>query len=356
MSRPPSSRVRHHADAGKRTDVFIVGNSKSGTSALHAFLDQHPEICMSSPKEPNMFATDFCHDQDVGAFQRKSESEYLSFFDDCTGRTLWGESSACYLYSKEAAQNIHAFNSDAKIIAIFREPVSFLHSYHLQQLQNPVSEGETVKEFEAALQLEERRKRGLDLPKGCLIPELLYYTERVRYAEHLERFYKLFGRDQVLVLIYEDFKRDNEGIYREVLDFLGVSQDYRPSFKAYNKGKKLKSKTAQTFFHRLTHGEGMWARPHSILKALVPTSLRRFVLHLAYETLVFEPKDEISPALRTSLMQSFRPEVERFSVLVGRDLTAEWGYDAVAPRDQERPRSSPTRLPKESAREPVASS
>lgn len=315
--------------SSKKTDFFIAGNSKSGTSALYFFLDQHPDLCMSSPKEPNLFATDFCHDQDVGAFTRKTLDAYHGFFEDPTESNIWGEASACYLYSTEAARNIHAFNPDAKIIVIFREPVDFLHSYHLQQLKNPISEGEVIKDFETALALEERRKRGESIPKGCLIPELLYYSERVRYAEHLARFYAYFPPSQVKVIIYDDFKRDNEAVYAEILDFLGADTTFRPVFRKHNKGKKLKSKTAQRVMHQLSHGEGQWSGVHKLLTTLFPKSMRQFLVQKVFETVVFKPKDKVPPALRSRLMAQYKPDVEQFSALIGRDLVAEWHYDAV---------------------------
>ena len=318
---PPTTDV-----STKRTDFFLVGNSKSGTSALYFFLDQHPEICMSSPKEPNVFATDFCHDEPVGAFTKKSLDEYHSFFDDPEGTLLRGEASACYLYSEAAIRNIYDYNPEAKLIAIFREPVNFLHSYHLQQLKNPISEGEEVKDFETALALESRRKRGEAIPEGCLIPELLYYSERVKYADQLARIYDYFPPDQVQVLIYDDFKRDNEAVYTQLLSFLDVRSDFRPAFRKHNKGQKLQSKTAQTLVHRLSHGRGGWKGLHTLLTTLLPPAVRRFLLRLAFRKVVFTEKDQVSQELRTRLTRTYRPEVERFSAMIGRDMVTEWGY------------------------------
>ena len=315
--------------SGKKTDFFIAGNSKSGTSALYFFLDQHPDLCMSSPKEPNFFATDFCHDEPVGAFTRKTAQAYHGFFDDPEGEKVWGEASACYLYSKEAAANISRYNPHSKLIVIFREPVSFLHSYHLQQLKNPISEGETVKDFEAALALEDERRAGRSIPEGCLIPELLYYSERIKYAEHLARLYRHFPREQVCVLLFEDFKADNEATYARILEFLGVNPKFEPVFRKHNTGQKLKSKTAQRFLHQLSHGVGAWSAPKQVIKSLLPPSVRTFLMRTLFQTVVFGPKPEVSPEVRARLMRQFRPEVERFEELTGLGVLARWGYDRI---------------------------
>ncbi|NBD36369.1 MAG: hypothetical protein GVY30_10300 [Chloroflexi bacterium] len=321
--------------APRTVDFFIAGNSKSGTSALYRFLKVHPQICMSYPKEPNVFATDFCHTSDVGAFKRRTLEQYHSFFSHAEDGQLWGESSACYLYSREAAHQIHQYNPDAQIVAIFREPVDFLYSYHLEMLTNPVSEGEVEKNFERALQLEGDRKAGRSLPRGCLVPELLHYSERVKYAEHLSRFYRYFDRDQVKVFIYEDFKQDNAAIYEELLRFLGVDPSFRPpAFETHNKSLKLKSKRAQQFVDNLSYGRGLFAPFKTAIKTLLPQSIRGWLIRTAYDYAVFKPKPTIDPDLERRLKAKFLSEVKAFGELIGEDMVHKWGYEAVseAPR------------------------
>jgi len=317
--------------ASNLVDFFVAGNSKSGTSALHRFLTTHPHICMSALKEPNVFATDFCHEADVGAFTRKTLKEYHDLFRCSPDARLQGESSACYLYSEEAAKNIHAYNPDARIVAIFREPVDFLFSYHLEMLTNPISEGEVEKDFHRALQLEQERKHGKSVPDGCLVPALLHYSERVKYADHLERFYNYFDRDQVIVFIYEDFKQDNARVYKELLQFLGVDDRFLPpAFNTYNKSRKLRSKWAQHFVHDLSHGEGALSPVRAAIKSITPEPLRRSALQFAYRHLVFKPKPAVDPTLEQQLKSRFLPHVRAFGRLIGRDMVNEWGYEAIA--------------------------
>lgn len=314
----------------KATDFFLIGNSKSGTSALYQFLRQHPSLCLSNPKEPNYFARDFCHDKDVGAFTRKTEAEYLSGFDDPEGSKVWGEASACYLYSRVAARAIHRFNPAAKLVALFREPVDFLFSYHLQMLKNPISEGETIKDFERALAAEPARKAGRRVPDGCLIPALLFYSERVKYAEQLERFLKYFPPSQIAVFIYEDFREDNDKIYRNILDFIGVDAGFSLStYRTHNESEKVRFKTAQRLTDDFSHGRGWYAPLHALTKALLPSRARSFLVQLAYRKVAFAPKPRIDPALKIRLQQRFKPHVERFSELIDRDMVAAWGYDRI---------------------------
>jgi len=311
-------------------DFFIAGNSKSGTTALYRFLARHPRIHMSDPKEPNFFATDFLHEKDIGAFKRRTREEYQQCFVSGRKEQVWGEASACYLYSKDAAANIYAANPEAKIVVLFREPVSFLYSYHLQMLQNPVSEGETVKDFASALALEPERKEGRSLPNGCLVPELLYYSERINYTEQLRRFTELFGSDQLRVYLYEDFKADNEAVYHDILGFLGLTPvNSRPGFEHHNRSVKVKLKSAQNFAYNMSHGHGWYAPLHAAIKSIVPRPIRRFLIRSIYQTLAFKPKPELSDEVRQELKYRFKPQVERFSQMLEKDLVTRWGYDHV---------------------------
>ncbi len=315
---------------GKHTpnkpSFFIVGNSKSGTTALYAFLSPHPGIFMSRPKEPNYFAKDFCQGVTVGAFREKTEQKYLAYFAGTEPHKICGEASACYLYSKVAAEEIFKFNPSAKIIILLREPVSFLHSYHMQLLKNPTEDGENVKDFEAALNLEEDRKAGRNIPEGCLVPPLLFYSERIKYAEQVERYLRLFGRENVKVFIYEDFKKNNASIYKEVLDFLGLQPEVMPDFQSYNRGAMLRSKTLQNWFGKLTHGKGWMGPIKNLITSLLPKSLRRTLTRMMYRRVIFRPKPELDPALTLRLKRAFKPEVEKLSRLLDRDLSALWGY------------------------------
>jgi len=70
--------------------------------------------------------------------------------------------------------------------------------------------------------LEQRRRHGESIPRGCEAPDRLLYSEHVRYVEQLRRFHAVFARERVLPLIYEDFRGDNAATVGKVLRFLDV--------------------------------------------------------------------------------------------------------------------------------------
>src|SRR6266851_1666101 len=85
--------------------------------------------------------------------------------------------TALYLWSQSAARRIAQARPDARIIAILREPASFLRSLHLQFLQTYV---ETESDLRKAIGLEEARREGRNIPRYTYWPQALLYSEHVR--------------------------------------------------------------------------------------------------------------------------------------------------------------------------------
>ena len=308
-----------------RPSFFIVGHSKSGTSALSAFLHQHPELFVCKPEEPNYFCPSWCRAPGPpSAFHPRTEAEYLALFDAAGPGRQCGEASAAYLYSPESAQLIARFAPAARILMIFREPVDFLRSYHLQLLKNVPAEGETERDLGRAIGLEAERRAGRSLPAGCLIPEMLFYaSERLRYEEHFDRYAARFPTAQILPLLYEDFRADNPGTVRRVFEFLGVDPDFEPRFEDHNTGgAALRSRRLQALMRAATHGGGAAGRA----RRLLPRGLRRRAAEIAYERVVFEPGAAVEPRLAAELRERARPHVEALGTRLGRDLPARWGY------------------------------
>src|SRR5579871_465436 len=220
MSAPASSARGVPAPPARIPDFFIVGHAKSGTTALYEMLREHPQIFLPASKEPWFFAEEL-HERTPPRPEGtpRTLEEYTAWFEDAEPSQRVGEASVFYLWSQTAAAAIAAVQPDAKIVAILREPAEFLRSLHLQLIETYV---ETEHDFARALALEEERRHGRRVPRHTYWPKTLLYSEHVRYAEQLRRYHEQFGRDRVLVLVYEDFQSDNEATVRRVQRFLGV--------------------------------------------------------------------------------------------------------------------------------------
>jgi hypothetical protein len=302
-------------------DFAIVGQAKSGTTALAQFLGQHPQICMSFPKEPVYFATDLMQESDAfyGSrkyFEFRTEQEYAALFAHCRPDQLRGDASTPYLLSKVAASNIRAVNPDVKIIIMFREPVSFMHSLHTEYLNETI---EDEPDFARALEKESLRRAGECIPARVRCPSYLFYRERARYSSQLARYYAELPRENLLVMTMEEFRQDNERHYRDTLGLLGVDPNYVPSFGVVHPSRAARSRWLNQVLNTP-------AFKRVLFKALGPRRYTAVSKGVAGLILKEQPRPELSPVLEGELRDEFRAEVERVSELVGRDLRPVWGY------------------------------
>ena len=308
-----------------KPNLFIVGQMKSGTTALHGFLQQHPEVFMSSFKEPHFFCSDFHLESDRHHGRRlffnfRQKDSYLKLFAKAKTEKIVGEATANYLYSRVAAEKIHNFNPDAKIIILLREPAQYLYSLHSHYAKFTE---ENEPDFVAALALEAERKQGKHASPRVMSPSFLFYSDRVKYYEQVKRYYDRFAAEQIKVIIYEKFRADNEGVYREILEFLGVDPSFTPNFEAINVNKEVKFPAINNFINR--------PLIKAISKNLISQEFNEFVRDNIVEKLLWHsaPKEKISEAIKLDLMQKYQPEVAKISELIGVDLEAVWGYDAL---------------------------
>ena len=95
------------------------------------------------------------------------------------------------------------------IIVVLREPASLLRSLHLQWVKSYM---ETETDLRRALALESAGRSGREIPRYTYWPQALLYSEHVRYVEQLRRYDRVFPPEQILTLIYDDFRNDNEAV------------------------------------------------------------------------------------------------------------------------------------------------
>jgi hypothetical protein len=321
VARAPKKRV---------PDFFIVGNPKSGTTALYEMLRGHPQIYMPDLKEPWFFASDMRprFQPPRSAPVLETLDEYLSLFDAAGPEQRIGEASSSYLLSHTAAGRIAELQPDARIIALLREPTSFLRSLHLQLLRTHV---EAKKDLGQAIALEAARREGRKIPRHSHRPQLLLYSNHVRYVEQLRRYHAAFPAEQVLVLIYDDFRRDNEATVRRVRRFLEVDEGSPVDVTEANPTvKRMRSQQLDELVNVVSVGRGPVSRSVKAgVKALTSSKLRSGALRATQRHVLNgrpRPPDE---ALMLELRRRFKGEVVALSEYLDRDLVTLWGYDSI---------------------------
>jgi Sulfotransferase domain len=308
-------------------DFFIVGHPKSGTTALWDMLKGHPQIYASAVKEPYFLADEL---RPPAATPRSfgwtpgTLEEYLSLFAGASPQQRAGEASAPYLWSRTAAGRIAELQPAARIIAILREPASFLHSLHLQFVQIYI---EPEKDMRRAIALEDARREGKNLPENRFWgPHGTLYSEYVRYVEQLRRYRELFGAERMLVLIYEDFRADNEATVRQVLRFLEIDDTLPVETIEANPSVGFRAPRLNEHVRSLYLGDGSVA---GALKAAVKALSTQRVRHAALGALgrrQAEPAPAPDAELMAELRERFRGEVQALGEYLDRDMIGFWGY------------------------------
>ena len=277
-------------------NFFIVGAAKAGTTSMHRYLAQHPDVFMSPVKEPTFFASD------LGLITPwQTEQSYLSLFADADGRAVRGESSPAYLLSSEAARRIREVSPDARILILLRNPVDAAHAVFREARKFAL---EPCRRFATALAASDDGRPDLvGRPGGTW----LRYREVVRYADQVERYLRAFPRDQVLVLLYDELAGNPASVYRRVLEFAGVDPSFQARLDRSNPGFDVRSQLVQRWLMAGADRErarGSTTRPG------------RFVARLNRRSVV-----AADPATRTRLLADLRPDIERLAELIDRDLS-----------------------------------
>jgi hypothetical protein len=309
-------------------DFFIVGQPKSGTTALYEILRRHPQIYMPERKEPVYLASDLHAGLWATVRTRpRTLEEYLALFASARPEQRVGEASTVYLWSRTAAENIAQLQPAARVIAILREPASFLRSLHLQLLQNHI---ETEKELGAAIALEQSRREGSGFPRNCPFPQALLYSERVQYVEQLRRYHAELAPEQVLVLLYDDFRKDNEATVRKILNFLEVRDDLPIELLEANPTVRVRSKQLEDLVRVAPVAGGSVTTAVKVaVKALTSQRMRHGALRIARRRLLYSEPPPQDDALMLELRRRFKGEVVALSEYLGRDLVSLWGYGSI---------------------------
>ncbi len=312
------------APQAKVPDFFIVGHPKCGTTALYEMLRCHPAIHMPV-KEPWFFVAE--RTRATPGRPSATFEDYVSLFAAAEPGQRVGEATPSYLRSLTAAGRIADVQPDARIIAVLREPARFLRSFHLQAVE---AHNETETNLSKALALEESRREGQAIPNDAIRPEDLLYSDHVRYVEQLRCYYAAFPSEQVLVLIYEDFRRDNEASVRQVLRFLEVDDSCPVEQVEANPTIRLRSRKIDELTESVAHGRGTTSRAaKAAIKALTSVQLRRDALRLVKRRVAWGDPHPPDEELMLELRRRFKGEVVALSDYLGRDLVKFWGYDVI---------------------------
>lgn len=293
-----------------RPSFFVVGAPKCGTSSLTDYLQQHPQIFLPDFKDAPFFGSDLEHR--LGPCEG-TVADYLQRFTAAPTDAVVGESCVWYLFSRRAAEEIRQFQPDARIIAIFRDPIEALSSLHSHLL---FMTDEDIGELPDALVAEEARTHGRRIPKNNRFRQGLYYREVVRYSEQLERYVKEFGSDKVFALTLDDLRARPNETMREIFDFVGVDpRVIVDTSRVVNANKHVRSNRMQNILQNPP------AKLEAIFKRVVPDGLHGKLLPAINKLNVgYQDRPRLNPEFEGRLRADLAPGVKDLERLLGRDL------------------------------------
>ena len=293
-----------------KPNFFIVGAPKCGTTSLSAYLREHPNVFMCTPKEPHYFATDLPNYRVVD-----KEDKYLELYNAVTDdHYAVGEASATYLYSKNAISNIKQFNVDAKIIVMLRNPVELVYSMHSSLI---FSRDEDELEFARAWELIGQRKKGIGIPEQCRDQKILYYDEIAKLGNQYERVTSMFPPEQTFVIFSEDFFQNTGTVYKKVLKFLNVPDDNRSEFPKINKNRQHKLGWLANFTQRPPKSIANMANKLKTMMGLRRLGVLRTLRKMNATELTRQP---LPRSVKEKIIKNYYSDVIKLSNLTGRDL------------------------------------
>ncbi len=276
-------------------NFFIVGAPRAGTTTLYEFLSKTEGVYMSQHKEPHYFTRSVASSDLYQAIQDKKK--YLDLFKKVKDEKAVGEGSTSYLWDPKAPVLIHELIHDAKIIIILRNPIERAYSVYLWRISN----GKNYTFHEA---IKESLESKDDFYKGLIINGGWYF-------EQVQRYLKIFGSDQVKIVIFEEFIKNPKKTVMEILEFFGV--------------KTKPPESVELVHNTLTVPKGKLSAvllQNKMIKKIgqdvLPTSLGEYVSKKILGKKISKPRMKHQD--RVLLGDIYREDVESLKKLLKRDL------------------------------------
>ena len=280
-------------------NFFIVGAPKSGTTNISYYLMQHPQVFMPENLEPYYFAR-----LDIPQnYEREiisDEKKYLNLFKNTKSCRAIGESSPVYLYCPHSALEIKNRFPNSKIIISLRNPIEIAYSEYFSLKFMGFDKNRSFNE------LLDSSKEQLD-QNEFHIDSLL---EAGFYSKHIKRFQKIFSKNQIKIIIFEEYIKNTIPTINSILSFLDIDKSI--AFKPAPKGayKVPRNFASQKLMNNSTF--------RKTAKFIIPTAARQKIGER------FLVKESSRPVLkqneRQRLKETYQDDVENLAKLLGRSL------------------------------------
>jgi len=283
-------------------NFIVIGAAKAGTTSLHWYLTEHPQVFMTSAKDPSYFAYGvdvegrlLWGEPEFHSFPVRSLGEYERLFADAGGAPAIGEASTMYLECPQSAARIRELLPAARIICSIRHPVDRAYSDYVMDLRHRGRRFDPDRDLTATSSWARPDSRWMRIG---------------RYHEQLTRYFDAFPREQICVVLFDDLKRNTVRFAQQVYRFLNVDQAFMPDFATPHAPGGI---PASPMLERLFVRSGK-----SGVRPWVPIPAANWLRRLRTRT--FRPTPPLPRELRKELTRPFEDDIVKTSELIGRSL------------------------------------
>ena len=273
-------------------NLVIIGAMKSGTTSLHYYLSQHPDIFMSQPKELDFFVAE--------RNWAKGLEWYEAHFTEPT--PIRGESSTfytrCHVYPG-VAERMHSVIPNARLIYVLRDPVERIPSQYRQRMLM----GKEPRSFSEALE---------DLSDDNM------YLNDSRYYMQLEQYLPFYPKERILVLSFEELRDQRLATLKKTFQFLGVDASFTSN--AYT---EIRNRSVDKLPRNWLGRQVKKIPFRRNMRQLLPPAMHRWYSNMTSATIPPEKQAVLTPQLRASVFMRLQSDIENLKAFTGRDFS-EW--------------------------------
>ena len=278
-------------------NFFIVGTPRAGTTSLWTYLNEIPGIYMSTVKEPNYFNRNYFPIDPKKIRLIRDKKKYLELFKGAINEKVVGEASVRYLEDPDVPKLIHEVSPNARILISLRDPVERTYSHYLMSIRDGI----------------------LHLPFHEIVEKIktneitLFnrYLIECNNVENIKRYIDFFGKQNVRIIIFEEFIKESEKYVKEIVEFLGLNtENITISKEVFNEFAAPRGKLSVKILesHKLDH----------LGKLFLSKSTRNFIKKKILTKKTAKPK--LNEEDRSFLQKYYREDVIELEKLLGRKL------------------------------------
>lgn len=281
----------------RKANFFIVGAPKCATTSVYRYLDSHPMVFMSKPKELNYFSAEDIKEQGLYYKERviSTRTDYDNVFDKACGEKILGDASVSYFHYSSVPERIYEYNRKAKILIILRDPVERAYSHYLMDKRL----GYIDTSFEDVFH-----------NRGSFTNHFQQYFQLSLYFIPVARYMKYFGERNVKVLFDVDIMNDTELVLSELSDFLGIQNVGYAMNRQHNTYKEPRNAIVSALY-----SSGYIRRmAQKIVPRSVSASFKRYIFKNT-------DKPEVEESFKRELYRFYHDDITQLEKLIDKDLS-----------------------------------